>query len=124
MQIFHKDDRGNAPHGTTAQADVVAGPFRTQTALVITAHGSSTYKGQTANAGITVTILTGRHRVTDDSFEAQSSNMVFNAAASHVMVVEPGEQVPIRAEIAPMGAGGIASNQATFVELHVLGLSV
>ena len=123
MQIYQRNERAEAPNGTSATVQIPVGPFRRQTALFVSAHGSSHYSGNVANAGIVLTIDAAGHIVRDDSFEGESSGIRFHAAASHLLVVEPGVQATISANVAPMGAGGTTRNRDTVVDLHVIGLS-
>ncbi len=121
MQIFPKSKSDTKP-GNAAAVRIPVGPFERQAAVFISAHGVSHYKGTVANAGMVLTITVNDHTVRDDSFEGESSNMIYQAAASHMLVLEPLREAVIMADVAPMGAGG-ASNHDTFVDLHVIALT-
>jgi hypothetical protein len=123
--LLDKVEVGTHPTGRTAGTLIVAGPFPNRRALVMaTATGSAHYEGPRANAGILLELRGGPEAVRADSFEGESSNIGFNAAASTQFVLGAGNRVIVGASVLPKGAGAEARNRDSRVVLHVVALDL
>ena len=123
--LLDRTEIGTHPTGKTAGTLVVVGPFPNRRALVLAqAHGSAHYQGAQANAGISLSLQGGGLTVTSDSFEGESSNIGFAAAAAHMFVMAPGDRQIVGASVLPKGAGAVARNRDSLVTLHVIALDL
>jgi hypothetical protein len=109
--------------GNSAHTSMRVGPFNQRAIVYVTANGQSTYRGSIRNAGITLTIVEGDHRIVDDSFEGESANITFSAAASHMFVLPRGATRVVQAMVDPMGEGGVQSNRNTRVHMDLIAIA-
>ena len=112
-----------AGNQVTARVDI---PKHTRRqAVIVTASGSSRYSqgGAGVNAGITLTIQSSstNAQISDDSFEGESSTMIYRANCAHTFVVDPGFQSWVTASVTPLGVGG-AKNHDSDVFLSVVAI--
>ena len=112
-----------ASPGNSAQVELPLGPYGSRAVAFISASGFSTYSAAgNENAGIILEIdVNGNMVSSSDSFEGNSSNIPFRAAASHVFVLEPNTIASVIAKVVPEGGGGI-KNHNTEVRLAVVAL--
>jgi len=115
--------------GNTAQTQTSIGPYSVNAVVFVTADGESRFSaGGGVNAGIVVVIAeigpgVPPRTIRDDSFEGESSNLRFYAAASHVFLLPRGQTRRIQASVVPTGAGGSASNTNTAIRMDVVALA-
>jgi hypothetical protein len=122
--LLDRSIAGGDPNGTSAQADIMAGPFAGRALVLANAFGTSRYVGDSNNAGIILTLRAGGDSVADDSFEAQAHKLTFRAQASMMFVLAPGQSREVEASVTPLGAGSEARNRQTSVKLHVTAIAV
>ena len=121
--MFYTAFAQTAP-GNHVTARVTIPKHTKRQAVIVTASGSSRYiGGGGVNAGITLTIEASNTNanISDDSFEGESSLMVYRANCAHTFVVDPDFEAWVTAAVAPLGAGG-AQNQDSEVFLSVVAI--
>lgn len=81
--------------GSGARAAVTVGPFPVDALVLSSATGRAHYQGDRANAGIRIVLDDGAMPVLADSFEGESSNLTFTAAASTNRILKAGDKVEV-----------------------------
>lgn len=122
MKILKNEFSDGGNGGNVAHSDQDVGPFDTDAMVLITAHGAGAYVSEhTSNAGILLTISSRGKTVLSDSFEAESSQMTFNTAATMMYVLGKGKAVKARADVAYMGTHDVKD---AAVQLHIIAFEV
>ena len=113
----------DAKEGNSAAALLRIGPYDSGAVIIVSATGKSMYNGSAGGAGILLTIsVDDEIASSDDSFEGNSINIEFQAAATHLFYLAPGDSSVVEAKIGPYGWAAAANKQAR-VALSVLALA-
>ncbi len=122
--MFHKAISQTAQGNQVAARIDIPKHLKAQ-AVIVTASGKSSYMqgGSGVKAGIALTIEASNTnaKISDDSFEGESSMMIFRANCAHTFAVDPGFEAWVTATLTPLGDGG-AKNQDSEVFLSVVAI--
>ena len=118
-----KISKSDSQEGNSAHSIIRLGPYETAAVVIAVASGHSTYVGNRGTSGIILNILVdGDQAAADDSLEAISENILYNASASHIFYLAQGETAEIEARVSPYGVES-AINKNTGVNLNVIALA-